>query len=236
MLSPRGLVSVIVAIGAFAQMRPLSRDSEIRIGHLLAAKFRKTRAVASGPSHRNIEAYLQTVCARVAAHAKRQLPYRFRFDPDPDFKSAFALPGGEIFLGGGMWALLDSEDQLAAVLGHEIAHVDLNHCRDRLLGADGSKEIEPELFFATYGPDRELAADREGVKLAASAGYSPRSALRLLESFLARADRSPDSAPDLASDSAATLERRIDRIREAIETDNLSVPVSEKPLRRRFRD
>jgi predicted Zn-dependent protease len=110
----------------------------------------------------------------VAAHAQRKLLYQFHFDPDSGFKSAVALPGGQIFVGGGILAYLDSEDQLAAVLGREIEHVALNHCRDRLiqvlsdqhLSADDADKLDIELFMPGYGYDNEFAADREGVKLA----------------------------------------------------------------------
>lgn len=110
----------------------------------------------------------------------------------------------------------------------------LKQCRNRLLSVlteqhlspAGAKKLSVESFFASYGHDGELAADREGVKLAAAAGYSPQSAVRLLEIFLLLAERSP-STPN---DSKLTLPERIAQINSVIETDKLPIPGSEKPL------
>jgi predicted Zn-dependent protease len=65
------------------------------------------------PQTTKIDEYLQTVGDRVAAHAQRKLPSRFHFDPGPAFKGAVGLPGGQIFVGGGILAHMDSEDQFA---------------------------------------------------------------------------------------------------------------------------
>src|SRR5262245_32971640 len=212
----------------------LSDTDEIRIGHALAERFAKMRGLKTSPQTLKIERYLQTVGDRVAANAPRHLHYRFRFDPDPGFKSAFALPGGEIFVGGGILAFLDSEDQLAGVLSHEIEHVALSQCRDRLINALIEQHLSPlnsaklkvEDFFRGYGHEGELAADREGTKLASSAGYSPNAAVRLLETFLLISERSPNTP----NDSKAMLRERIAQIHSVIEENRLPIPTSERPL------
>src|SRR5260370_11516594 len=123
MKSPFVLALVLAARHTFGAAPALSDADEARIGHILAEKFAKDRGLAPTPQAERIEKYLQTVGDRVAANAPRRLSYHFHFDPEPGFKSAVALPGGEIFVGGGILALLDSEDQLATILGHEIEHV-----------------------------------------------------------------------------------------------------------------
>jgi len=62
----------------------------------------------------------------VAAGAERKLPYRFHFDANPAFHNAVGLPGGQVYVGAGILAYMDAEDQLAVVLGHKIEHVNLN--------------------------------------------------------------------------------------------------------------
>jgi predicted Zn-dependent protease len=212
----------------------LSDADESRIGHMLAVRVAKMRGLKPSPQTLKIDRYLQTVGDRIAAAAPRRLHYRFRFDPDPGFKSAFALPGGEIFVGGGVLAFLNSEDQLAVILGHEIEHVVLNHCRDRLQNALIEQHLSPadsarlkvESFFRGYGHDGELAADREGVKLASAAGYSPKAAVRLLEIFLLISEQSPDTP----NDSNTMLRERIAQILSVIEENRLPIPSSERPL------
>src|SRR5450755_2428164 len=117
---------------------------EIRAGQILAEQFAQEEEMRPTPQVSKIEEYLQTVGDKVAAHAQRKLPYRFRFDPSPAFKSAVGLPGGQIFVGGGILAYMDTEDQLAAVLGHEVEHVALNQCRDRLIKTLAEKHLSAD--------------------------------------------------------------------------------------------
>ena len=77
----------------------LTDDEEVRIGHILAEKFIANQGIASTEQTRYIDGYLQTVGSLLAAHAQRRLPYQFHFDPNPRFKSAIGLPGGQVFVG-----------------------------------------------------------------------------------------------------------------------------------------
>jgi predicted Zn-dependent protease len=210
----------------------ISDADEIRAGAVLATKFETTNGLAPTLQITKIEAYLQQVGDRVASHAQRRLPYRFHFDPDPNFKSAVALPGGQIFVGGGILAYTDTEDELAAVLGHEIEHVALDQCRNRLiqemakkqLSAGDFEKLDLAPFMPSYGHDGEFAADREGVKLSMEAGYSASAAVRLLQMFVILGQQ----APNTPSDTTLNLEARIAQIRFLAEAQK-PVPV-EKPL------
>jgi len=108
--------------------------------------------------------------------------------------NAFSLPGGHVFIGGGMIALMRNEDELAAVLGHEVERIDLRHCAERVqfeaqmrklnLEAIGQAVALPiSLFKAGYSKELELEADREGTQLAVQAGYSPEGAIRMFEAM-----------------------------------------------------
>jgi predicted Zn-dependent protease len=110
----------------------------------------------------------------------------------PSFVNAFALPGGHVFVGEGLLKLMQSEDALAAVLGHEVEHIDLRHCAERAeteanlrhLGLAGDLLSLPvTVFTAGYSKDQELEADRYGTALAVDAGYSPEGILGLLDTF-----------------------------------------------------
>jgi len=177
-----------------ARLDRLSDEDEIRIGDELARRYAERwrsdpKDAAAGT---RMEAYLQAVGERAAAGAHRRLPYKFHYIADPKFVNAFALPGGHVFLGQGLLNLMKSEDALAAVLGHEVEHIDLRHCAERVqtethlrnLGAIGDLLGLPvEIFMAGYSKDQELEADRNGTALAVKAGYSPVGILDLFTEF-----------------------------------------------------
>jgi len=206
----------------------LTDADEIRIGGMLAKQFADSEGLQPTPQITKIDAYLQTVGDKLAAHANRKIPYHFHFDPDPTFKSAFALPGGEIFVGGGVVAMMDTEDQLAIVLGHEMEHVDLNQCRDRLieelskqhLTAQDAGTLKVDPFLPGYGHDREFAADWYGVKLAAAAGYSPEGAVRLLNMYVILGQQMIHTQ----SEAEKNLKDRIAQVKKLISDEKLATP------------
>jgi predicted Zn-dependent protease len=214
-----------------AKFPSITDAEEIRAGQVLSDQFVRKEGMRATPQTAKIDRYLQTVGDRVAAHAQRKLPYSFRFDPSPTFKSAVGLPGGVIFVGGGILAYMDSEDQLAAVLGHEIEHVALDQCRDRLLKVLFDQHLSPNNlkalkvgdFLPGYGHDNERAADREGVKLATEAGYSVNGAIRLLQTFVILEEQMPN-----AIEAKSSLEERIKQIRSLPEYTEQ--PSAERPL------
>ncbi len=86
---------------------------------------------------------------------------------------------------------MDSEDELAAVIGHEIEHIDHYHCAERVQQEQALRRIPlgelialpVEVFEAGYNKDQEMEADREGTRLAVEAGYSANAAIRMFEAF-----------------------------------------------------
>lgn len=176
-------------------MTKISNEEEIRIGNEMAAQYTRWRRPEQESSEdRQVREYVEQVGNRVAVHAHRKLPYKFHYIPEPYFVNAFALPGGHVFIGQGLINLMDSEDELANVLGHEVEHIDLNHCVERvqiearmrrlnlgLLGAIAN--IPVQIFEAGYSKEQELAADREGTGLAVAAKYSAQGAVRMFEMF-----------------------------------------------------
>jgi predicted Zn-dependent protease len=175
----------------------LSDQEEIDIGNELARnnswylQGSTDRTLEQKQQDRLVQDYVSGVGAKVAARAHRKLPYKFHYIPNMDFVNAFALPGGHVYIGAGLVALMDSEDELAAVLGHEIEHIDHYHCAERVqteqrlrrLPLGSLVAIPAAIFEAGYSKDQELEADREGTQLAVWAGYSPLGALRMFETF-----------------------------------------------------
>jgi predicted Zn-dependent protease len=170
----------------------ISDEEEIRIGNELAEGYES--AAPQTPESRATEKYINQVGSKAAAHAKRRLPYRFHLVPDANLINAFALPGGHVFVGRGLLDLMTSEDELAFVLGHEIEHIDHYHAVERgqveaqlhKLDLDVIGEITQipvSIWQAGYSKDEEFEADREGLRIASAAGYSPQGAIDILAKF-----------------------------------------------------
>lgn len=174
----------------------ISDEEEFSIGNALASQY--VDAFASGkkndPEYQEAQKYIEQVGNSMVGFTHRKLPYKFHYIPDPFFVNAFALPGGHVFIGQGLINLMDSEDQLASVLGHEMEHADLGHCVERVqiearlrhfrLGDLGELiGIPYSIFEAGYSKEQELAADANGTQLAVDAHYSPMGAVRLFQTF-----------------------------------------------------
>jgi len=169
----------------------LSQHQEVVIGDEMARGYLASNTAENTPQYREISAYVSLVGTRVAARAQRRLPYKFHYIPEEYFVNAFALPGGHIFIGKGLLQMMDTEDELANILGHEIEHADLGHCVERVqieerihnLPLGGAAQLPIELFEAGYSKEQELEADSEGAKLAEAAGYSAEGAISMFRNF-----------------------------------------------------
>lgn len=168
----------------------LSEDSEIAIGR---TNHPKIIAEYGRYDDAELQAYVQSVGNKLAVVSHRSnLHYRFTVLDSPVI-NAFALPGGYIYITRGLMAYLNSEAELAAVLGHEIGHVTARHgVRQQsasqaagLLYTIGSILV-PELRAAAsqqvfnifggallsgYGREHELESDGLGAEYLAKAGY-----------------------------------------------------------------
>ena len=171
----------------------ISDDEEIKIGNELATRYSQNDKELT-PEEQGLEEYVVKVGKAVSFHAHRRLPYQFHLIPDHSMINAFSLPGGQVFVGEGLLDLMDSEDQLAFILGHELEHIDHYHCVERVqveaqfrklkLGIVGELvQIPLGVWEAGYSKDQELEADREGVRLAVTGGYSPSGAVSLFKKF-----------------------------------------------------
>ncbi len=134
--------------------------------------------------------YVRRVALRLLRFATpRPFDWEFKI-VDQQVPNAFALPGGKIYVSRGLLALATSEDELAAVLGHEITHAAERHASAQI---EYSRRMNPLAIgllrvaqIAAYGRDHERDADRGGQILAARAGYDPRG----IATFLRKLDAS----------------------------------------------
>lgn len=137
------------------------------------------------------EVYVDAVGQALAPHARRKdIRYEFHVIQSPE-KNAFALPGGQVFVFTGLLDLMQSEAELSAVLGHEIAHVDARHAIERFqyqmrleklgFGDIGALvNLARSIAAAGYAQYQEFEADTLGFHYALAAGYDPNGAADLL--------------------------------------------------------
>ena len=149
-----------------------------------------------------LQAYVNGIGQKLAKTSHRPgLEYRFTVLDSSEI-NAFALPGGYIYITRGIMAYLNSEAELAAVLGHEIGHVTARHSVRQASAAQGAdlalsvlSIFTPTLrnsgvqsvvglfgnaLFAGYGRDMELEADRLGAEYLARSGYDPNAMIRVV--------------------------------------------------------
>jgi len=170
-----------------ATMTRISNEEEISIGNTLSERY----SMQYGTGDAAMQDYVTAVGRKVAGRARRKFDYKFHYVPDETLVNAFALPGGHVFIGKGMVRLMQTEDELASVLGHEVEHIDNYHCVERYqlkarmhdIPLSELLTLPVQLFQAGYGKEQELEADRDGIYLAVMAGYSPQGAVHLFERF-----------------------------------------------------
>jgi len=177
----------------------LSEADELRLGRENDTEVRKQYGVyANAP----LQAYVQQLGERLAAKSHRpQLKYTFTVLDSPEV-NAFALPGGYIYITRGIMAHLNSEAELAAVLGHEIGHVTARHAVRQYSAAMAANVgftigsiLVPELasragqsllntlggaLLSGYGRDHELEADRLGAEYIARSDYDPKAMIEVI--------------------------------------------------------
>jgi predicted Zn-dependent protease len=171
-------------------------------------------------------------------------PYQFEFHllADPQTINAFALPGGQVFITRALYDKLETEGQLAGVLGHEIGHVVARHSAEQiakaqltegLTGAAVIAAYDPnnpasansaqvaaligQLITLKYGRDDELEADKFGVCFMNDAGYDPNEMIGVMK--VLKAASSGNQPPEFFS-THPDPGNRIQRIQEDIQNMN----------------
>ncbi|GIW43849.1 MAG: hypothetical protein KatS3mg077_1131 [Candidatus Binatia bacterium] len=188
-----------------------STSEEIRLGRRFELQARSRLALVS-----DVEAleYVNRIGSRIVGVLGSQpIPYRFYVTRDSRV-NAFAVPGGVIYVNAGLLLRAESDDEVAGVLGHEIAHIHLHHLARQqeatqilnytsLLGmllstvqpAVGAGAIA--LQAATqlqYQREFEQEADYHGARLMREAGFDPRGMLEFFRKLWSDQRSSPAAA------------------------------------------
>lgn len=172
----------------------VSSDTERRLGAEEAAKVEATIGLVRDST---LVAWVQSVGTRLAAEAPGGFRYEFNV-VDMVEPNAFALPAGWVYVSRGLLALVNSEDELAGVIGHEIGHVAARHAVQRIslaaplgvatgIAAAATRAVAPRIgglvagvgdlttavVTNPYSRAQELEADEFGQRAAAGAGWDP---------------------------------------------------------------
>jgi predicted Zn-dependent protease len=136
--------------------------------------------------------YIATIGGKLAATTETK-DQKFTFTLlNTSLVNAFAMPGGYVYITRGILAYINSEAELASVLGHEIGHVVAHHTAQRyskqvmaglfsgvvgaVLGSPGASDLMnygSQIYILGYSRDQEYQADGLGVRYMARAGYDP---------------------------------------------------------------
>ena len=169
---------------------------EVKLGWELYKEITSETPIYEDPE---LTAYVDKIGQRMAAQSGRSnLEHHFTVMDDFDV-NAFATPGGFIYVNRGLLLYLTSEAQLAAVLGHEVGHVDGRHYSRQKSASAGSVLVTIASIFTTgsadaaeaaqllsqaavsgYGREMELEADGYGAKYLRAAGYDPGAMLEVI--------------------------------------------------------
>jgi predicted Zn-dependent protease len=167
-----------------------SESQEIELGKQTDTEVAATYGVYDDAA---LQAYVSKIGLALAAKGQRpNLPWRFTVLDSP-VVNAFAVPGGAVYITRGILAMMNSEAELAAVLGHEIGHVNARHSMSQMskqqvatlglaVGSVISKKFAQyaglagaglQVLFLKFSRDNENQSDALGVDYARAAGYNP---------------------------------------------------------------
>ena len=174
------LLLSVVALSACQIMSKLNLDdsgNEIEYGNQRASEI---LAVTPLVQNESLQKYINNVGQWVAQQSSRpKLPWRFGLIQS-DSIASFSLPGGTVLISTASFSLLENEAQLAAVLAHDIAHIDSRHYVKALRKRDWGDLIQRGL-----DPGRDFDADRDAAVFLARAGYDPYAILDFLTTLSA---------------------------------------------------
>jgi predicted Zn-dependent protease len=200
-----------------------SKEQDVQLGKESAEQVRKQMVIVKDPF---LNRYVNEVGNRLVSSQEAQasgFPFSFEVVADPSI-NAFALPGGPMFINTGLLKAVDSEAQLAGVMGHEMSHVILRHGTNQaskaqllqlpvLLGSQiaGNGSLLGKLTQAGIGlgansvllkfsRTAETQADLTGSHIMAEEGYNPIEMARFFEKLSAQAGAAGGAGLQFMSD------------------------------------
>ncbi|MGB9150005.1 MAG: M48 family metalloprotease [Burkholderiales bacterium] len=188
------------------QLNLMSESEEIALGKQADADVKKEYGVYNDPA---LQAYVNEIGQKLARNSQRaNLQWHFTVVDSPEI-NAFALPGGYIYVTRGIMAHLNSEAELAGVIGHEIGHVTARHGAQQQSqstiaqvgavaaeilgqvygGVQGLGEVASNIGQAVilkYSREHELQSDQLGADYLSRAGYNPKTMVTVIGTLKAQ--------------------------------------------------
>jgi len=219
----------VIALGAagcagFRNISIFTIEEEIELGRRISEEIESKVKLLNDPA---IVDYVRHVGAKVASRSERRdVVYVFKVIDDIGQVNAFAVPGGFIYVFTGLLARMESEAELAAVLGHETAHVAERHSMEALtrevgfnlmvqalLGEKAAAwqellaNVTHTMAFLKFSREDEKEADEKGLVYMFGAGYDPQGMIDLLELFIELSDTEPSVIEEWLSTHPACRQR-----------------------------
>jgi predicted Zn-dependent protease len=219
----------------------VSEGQEIQMGQQAAQEVAQTIGFVDDPG---LQSYVAGIGKRMAAKSERpDLPWEFHVVNDASV-NAFALPGGFIYVTRGLLAHMNSEAELASVLGHEIGHVTARHSVQQIskaqlatlglgIGSIVSSDVAQfaglasqglQVLFLKYGRDAENQADDLGFRYALGQSYDVREMANVFETLnrASQAGGEGGRLPEWLS-THPNPENRVKRTEERLDTLHTSL-------------
>ena len=221
------LLLLVLTISLFSNNLTLEERKEAKQGKEVFDKILKESKISKDLKTLK---KIKKIGLRLAKFIDKDYEWEFALIEDNQI-NAFCLPGGKVVFFTGIFKVIENNDQLAAIMSHEIAHVILRHAHLRavtdsiltipqtvgkdLLGDLIPKDLHPLLdtvykigknltLLMPYDREQESEADRKGIQLMHKAGYNPHAAIKLWKNINAI---SQDDMPEFLSTHPSNDER-----------------------------
>jgi predicted Zn-dependent protease len=217
----------------------ISSQQEIEMGREAAPQFEDE--FDGRVPDAELQSYVSSIGHKIAAASPREgMEYDFNVLAS-DVANAFALPGGKIYVTGGLMSRMTNERQLAAVLAHEVTHVAAGHSvqamqrqlgtamlvelAGRVAGADKAQTAEAvakivgTLVNLRYSRQQEYDADSYGTDYLTKAGYNPWGMVELLEVLQSLSDLEPGTLGEMLQTHPLTS-KRVENAHAIVETNH----------------
>ncbi len=233
------LFNTVSTPSAQAGMFNVNPTQERKMGDEAAREIDSQARVMTGP----VADWVSNVGARLAAVSNKEFTYSFKVVEGQEI-NAFALPGGHVYVFTGLRKIAQTDDELAAILAHEITHAEEHHFakqygkaskRGAILGvlsaviglpnvAQQAVGLADLAMTQKYSRSSETEADIVGMKRMARAGFNPAAMVSILER-LAKEDESGGSLDHWFGDHP-DAGRRIERARSQLTTMSATAPAT----------